>query len=150
MAPTSGCSGAHRISASSRKKLRTYADGSTEMFDVTVVTERAGGKRFTMTGNEGRGREERIGVFTDGNVHIAVSDGMLIHTEHATYQDSDGIVRAPGAVDIARGRMTGTSNGLVYDKKVDQLTLLDRVSVHLAPDAGGDGHDGHLRPERGL
>ena len=37
-------------------KLLTYEDGSTKMLGVTVVTERAGGRTFTIAGQAGRGR----------------------------------------------------------------------------------------------
>ena len=35
--------------------------------------------------------------------------------------------------------MTGSSQGFTYDKRLDQVTLLDRVSLHMAPDGRGDG-----------
>ena len=49
-------------------------------------------------------------------MRLAASDGMTVRTEHATYADSDGIVRAPGPVEFTRGRMSGTGVGMTYDK----------------------------------
>jgi lipopolysaccharide export system protein LptA len=62
------------------------------------------------------------------------SDGMTAITEHATYAESDGTVRAPGPVEFARGRIKGTGIGLTWDKTLDVLTILDQAVVHVAPD----------------
>ena len=47
---------------------------------------------------------------------------MTVRTEHATYTEADGIVRAPGPVEFSRGRMSGSGIGMTYDKNQDVLT----------------------------
>ena len=113
----------------------TYADGSTKLIGVKVITDERGGERtFTVTGKEGKvGQNESI-VELDGDVKLVASDGLTAKTEHATYDDGDGVVRAPGPVEFAHDRMTGTGVGMTYDKNSDVLTILDQAVVHMAPD----------------
>jgi len=120
-------------------KLLTYADGSSKILGVTVVTERDGGRTFTITGREGEIRDRESNVSLTGNVEITSSDGMKIRTEHATYAEGDGIVHAPGPAEFARGRTTGSGVGLTYDKNHDLLTIAERVLVQMAPDGAGSG-----------
>jgi lipopolysaccharide export system protein LptA len=119
--------------------LTSYADGSSKLDAIAVTTTRANGREFKITAKEARvaGGESEF-VFT-GDVRVAVSDGMLIHTERATYVEKTGLVNAPGPVDIARGRMTGSAIGMNYDKTLDVVSLLDHVQLHMASDAHGAG-----------
>ncbi len=142
----------------------TYSDNTTKMFGVRVVTtERGGGRTFTMTGREGKVGQNESTIALDGDVQVAASDGLTLKTEHATYAESDGIVRAPGPVAFAKGRMGGSGVGLVYDKGRDVLTILDQAIVRVAPDEQGGGaadikagsamlarRDNTIRFERGL
>jgi lipopolysaccharide export system protein LptA len=118
----------------------TYNDGSTKMLNVKVVSaEKSGSRTFTMTGQHGQlGQNESV-MTLDGDVRLAASDGLTAQTEHATYTQSDGLVRATGPVAFARARLTGTGIGMTYDKNLDALTILDRAVVRVAPDAEGAG-----------
>ena len=119
--------------------LLTYDDGSTKMQGIKIGKDRADGRHFTMSANEADVSKDQLDFSFAGDVRIAVSDGMLIHTEHATYKKADGMARAPGPVDIARGRMTGSSLGLTYSDKTNELTLVDHVVLHMAASADGTG-----------
>jgi LPS export ABC transporter protein LptC/lipopolysaccharide transport protein LptA len=118
----------------------TFADNSTKMIGVRVVTtEKSGGRTFTVTGREGRlGQNESV-ITLDGDVRLAASDGLTARTEHATYADGDGVVRAAGPVTFARGRLAGTGVGMTYDKNADTLAILDQAIVTFRPDAQGAG-----------
>jgi LPS export ABC transporter protein LptC len=122
------------------EKQATFSDGSTKMINVTVVTaEKSGSRTFTVTGKEGQlGKDESI-IMLDGDVRLAASDGLTAHTEHATYRQNDGIVRAAGPVEFARARLAGRGVGMTYDKNSDALTMLDQAVVRVAPDAQGSG-----------
>jgi LPS export ABC transporter protein LptC len=127
------------VSVAYQKELR-YADGSSKLSGVTIVTdERNGDRTFTITANEGRVAKNEATIALDGSVRAAGSDGMTMATEHATYADSDGTVRAAGPVEFARGLMKGTGVGMTWDKTFDVLTILDQAVVHVAPDAKGAG-----------
>jgi LPS export ABC transporter protein LptC len=118
----------------------TYSDGSTRLMGVTIsADERAGGRSFTVTGKEATVGQNESAILLDGDVRLAASDGMAVHTDHATYSDKDALVRADGPVKFSRGRMTGSGVGMTFDTARDALVLLDRASVHVAPDEQGGG-----------
>ncbi len=132
-----------------------YEDGTSRMLGVTVVTERAGGRTFTMTAPEARAGKNELDIEMSGGVLVSVSDGMVIQTDHATYTDGDGLVRADGPLTFSRGRMTGSGVGMTYNKNADTLTIFDHVDVRMQPDAHGkdaiaitSGTAVFTRPER--
>jgi LPS export ABC transporter protein LptC len=125
------------VRVKSEKQL-TYADGSSKLLGVTIVTdERHGNRTFTITGKEGRVAKNDSTIALDGEVRLVGSDGMRLATEHATYADSDAVVRAPGPVQFTRGRVSATGIGMTWDKTQDVLTILDQAVVQTAPDAKG-------------
>src|SRR5258706_16381991 len=96
--------------------LLQYADGTSRMIGVKVVTERAGGRIFTMTAREGKAGKDEADYDLSGDVHLSVNDGMVVVTDHATYADADGMVRAEGPFTFSRGRMSGAGIGMSYSK----------------------------------
>jgi LPS export ABC transporter protein LptC/lipopolysaccharide transport protein LptA len=117
-----------------------YPNGTSKLMGVTIVTdERSGSRTFTIKGNEGRVGNNDSSIQLDGAVRLEGSDGMTAATEHATYSDTDGVVRAPGPVEFARGRMRGTGVGMTWDKAQDILTILEQAVVHVTPDEKGAG-----------
>jgi lipopolysaccharide transport protein LptA len=72
-------------------------------------------------------------------VKVTASDGLNVLTDHATFDDRDGLVRAPGPVQFSRGRMNGSGTGMTYDKDRDVLAVLQNAVVNIAADEhGGD------------
>lgn len=139
------------------QRLTTYTDGTSRMFGVTVVTERAGGRTFTVTGDEGRSGQKESTLDLTGHVRVVSSDGIDIRTDAASYAEQDGTVRAPGAVSFTQGRTSGHATGFRYDKTADTLALLSDVEMHVAqgatspeappgtPPAGASGQDIKIR-----
>src|SRR5258708_2227879 len=84
------------------EKQLTYADGSTKMLGVKIITDDRNGRSFTVTGKEGHVGRDESAMVLDGDVRLSSSDGMTVKTEHATYTDGDGIVRAEGPVEFTR------------------------------------------------
>ncbi len=122
------------------EKLLTYEDGSTKMLGVTIRTEnRGGGRSFTVTAKQGDIAKNESQIALTGDIRLAANDGFTARTEHATYEDKEGVVRAPGPVEFGRARMSGTGKGLTYDKAADVLTILEDASVRMAPDERGAG-----------
>ncbi len=116
----------------------TYADGSSKLLAVTIITdERNGNRTFTITAKEGLVGKNESSIALDGDVQLAGSDGMTVLTEHATYADGDGTVRAPGPVTFTRGRVRGTGAGMTWEQARDVLTILDQAVVHILPDEKG-------------
>lgn len=145
------------------EKQLTYADGSTKMMGVTIVIDNRGGRTFTVKSKEGRVARGESTIQLDGDVRLAASDGMAARTEHATYSDSDRIVRAPGPVEFIRTRTKASGVGMTYDQDRDVLWILDNAVVQIARDAKGRGaaditagaagfarRDKYVRFERGM
>ncbi len=74
-----------------------------------------------------------------GHVRVKTKDGLELHTESATYDDTTGGVRIPGALTFTRQRMTGQGVGANYDRAQDMLTVLDQAHVTIAPEPDGKG-----------
>ena len=122
------------------QKQLVYADGTSRLQGVTIVTrEKNGSRTFTIAGKEGRLGANQTSIALDGDVRLAGSDGMTAATEHATYVDAEGTVNAPGPAEFARGRMKGTGVGMTWDKNTDVMTILDQAIVHVAADDTGAG-----------
>ena len=75
----------------------------------------------------------------DGDVQLVASDGLTLLTEHATYADADGVVRAPGPGGVLARPHAGSGIGMTYDKDADVLAILDQAVVHVAADDKGEG-----------
>ena len=116
----------------------TYDDGTSKLQGVSIeFDERNGDRTFTITGKEGRLGKASTTMALDGAVKLSGSDGMTVLTEHATYSDTDAVVRAPGPVDVTKGRQHATGVGMTWDKTADLLTILDQAVVHVAPEQAG-------------
>ena len=118
----------------------TYQDGTTKLIGVKVSAEdRGDGRSFVVTGKEGDvGKDESV-VNLSGDVKLVEKDGFTARTVHASYDNRDGLVRAPGPVEFFHGRLSGSGQGMTYDKNTDTLTILDQAVMHMAPDAAGAG-----------
>ena len=119
-------------------RLLSYADGSSKMAGVRVVTERGAGRTFTLTADQAEVADKETNVTAAGHVQVSTNDGLRLETEAATYTEADASVRAPGAVSFTRGATTGRGVGLTYDRRQDVLVLLEQVSVRMAADARGE------------
>jgi LPS export ABC transporter protein LptC len=118
----------------------TYEDGSSKLKGVTVeFGERNGPRTFAIAAKEGRLGKNATTMVLDGAVKLEGSDGMTVLTEHATYAETDAVVRAPGPVEMTRGRIHATGIGMTWDKTADLLTILDKAVVRLAPEPAADG-----------
>jgi LPS export ABC transporter protein LptC len=131
---------AHEDLTVAYEKQLTYKDGSTRLLGVTIVSdERSGRRTFTVTGKEGVVGQNESLITMNGDVRLAASDGLTALTEHATFDQNDEMLRAPGPIEFSRRGLSGSGVGLTYDKKQDVLVILDQASVHIAGDQGTAG-----------
>jgi lipopolysaccharide export system protein LptA len=122
------------------EKELSYADGSSSLANVIITsTNRADGRTFTVTGKDGRKQDNPERYALDGDVKLVASDGLTARTEHATYAAADGTVRAPGAVEFSKNRMSGRGTGMTYDKERDVMTIMAGAVVHIDADEAGAG-----------
>jgi lipopolysaccharide transport protein LptA len=119
----------------------TYEDGSMKLFGLRIIApERgSGGRTFEVNAREGHVGAKESNFSLDGSVELKASDGLKAKTEHATYAESDGIVRTPGPASFTRGRVSGDGTGMTYDKTHDVLWLNADAHVRIGADAKGAG-----------
>jgi LPS export ABC transporter protein LptC len=145
------------------ERARTYDDGTLKAESVTVTIPQRAGKDFTIKGRDATVTDNQSKVTMSGAVHLTASDGLDLRTESASFDNREGLVRAPGAVTFTRGALSGRATGATYDRARDVLWLLDEVRLTIAPDPRGAGaaditagaagfaqRDRYLRFERGV
>ncbi len=115
----------------------TYADGTSRLEGVTITVERDDGRDFVITGRQAEVSETGTQVVITGDVRVRVSDGLVITTEQAAYDDLSGVIEAPAFVEFSRGRLHGSGVGAVYNRTRDWLRLLDQAHVTLGEGSGG-------------
>ena len=107
---TSHVSASREDVAITSKRQSTYQDGTSKLEGVTAVFDEKNGTRtFTISGKEGRLGKGATTMVLDGSVRMEGTDGLVVLTEHASYSETDAVVRAPGAVEVTRGRRSCTS-----------------------------------------
>lgn len=119
----------------------TTADGSTRLAGVTVTSVRDD-RRYVVKGDTALVSDKEADITLEGHVVLTASDGLRITGDRATFNQDDGIVHVPGPVQFSRGRTSGTSVGMTYDKNQDVLILLDQVIVTMAAAAHGARAEG--------
>jgi hypothetical protein len=123
---------------------KSYADGRLVLGGgVTVVLPDRGGRQVTVESRDAEitrppGKEVGTATFT-GGVKLTTSDGIVVTTDNAGYNDEEQMTRIPGALQFRRGRMTGSGVGATYDQNRRVLWLLDQAKVDVAPDKKGQG-----------
>jgi hypothetical protein len=123
---------------------KTYADGRASFGGgVSVVLPDKGGRQITVESQDAQvtqppGKQVGTATFT-GGVKLTTSDGILITTSTASYNDEEQMTRIPGALTFKRGRMTGTAVGATYDQNRRVLWLLEQARVDVVPDQKGNG-----------
>jgi len=122
----------------------TYADNRTKLGGgVTLEIPDKNGRSIKIEAKEAEitrppGKQIGTAVLT-GGVKLTTSDGIVITSPLATYNDDEQIVRIPGALEFQKGRMTGSGVGATFDQVRNVLWLLDRAKVDVAPDKDGGG-----------
>lgn len=137
----------------------TFADGRTVLKQaVATLPDRDGrsaritaGQMEVVTGGDGDA-DLRVVKASDG-VTLLDEGGLEVTSDEASYDETSGMVTVPGAVQFARGRMTGSGVGATYDRGRDVLWLLDRARIDVAGEGASAavhataGSAGLARPE---
>jgi LPS export ABC transporter protein LptC/lipopolysaccharide transport protein LptA len=121
------------------EKLLHYPDGRARLANIKAKIPRRAGRDFVVTGRELETGPNQSDIVIRGDVRVTASDGLQASTGEATYDQDEGLVRAPGPVRFSRGRMQGSGVGMTYDKNRDVLSLLAQAVITTAPDQRGSG-----------
>ena len=116
-------------------KLFTYPDGRQKLEGARVSVPNRGGRDFTVKAREAEVSSGEDRIQMSGAVQLASSDGLTATTDDASYSRSEGILRAPGPSSFKRGRMSGSSLGMTYDKGRDTIAMLDKAVMALEPES---------------
>jgi lipopolysaccharide export system protein LptA len=123
-----------------------YDNGRYELRGINLTLPKKDGRTFTIIAEEGTavtvpesGSTALKTAVLKKNVVLKTDDGLEVKSQEATYNETEGIVRIPGAVEFTRGRMKGSGVGATYDKNRDVLWILDQAHLTVAPDATGGG-----------
>ena len=114
----------------------SYENGATKVIGVRIDVKERQGRDFVITSGEAQAGQGQENLQLTNNVRMQASDGFVLSTEVATFNQIEGIVRTPGPVSFSKGGMTGAGVGMTYDKNTDVLTLLDRSTVKMVDGAG--------------
>ena len=119
-------------------RLLTYPDGRQKLSGARVTVPNRNGRAFKVTANEAEVGPNQDLILMRGAVELTATDGLVAKAGEATYSQNEGVLRAPGPTTFTRGRVSGTSVGMTYDKARDLLWLLDRAVVKMAPEQSGE------------
>jgi lipopolysaccharide transport protein LptA len=119
----------------------TYPDGHSKLTGGVSVTADRNGSPFTVTSREAevamKGSDLQTAHFMH-DVKLKNKD-LEVTADDASYAESDGVVKIPGPVTFARGRMKGSGVGATYDRNREVLWLLDQAHITVAADKAGQG-----------
>ena len=113
-----------------------YDDGSQKMFEVVITVNKPDGRKYVVTADEATAGKDQRERQLAGHVRLKVSDGFEMTTDHASHNQDDSIVRAPGAIAFSKGHMTGSGGNATYDQTRDILTITEQAKVNMSDDKG--------------
>ena len=123
------------------QRQESYESGQTKFYGVRINVDNRGGRNYTITGKEMIIGKDQSSFDVSGDVKLETSDGLTAYGQSASYTDTEKIVKVPGPVKFARGRMTGTGVGFTYDEQRDTIWILDQAVVHFAADGAAPASD---------
>ena len=77
-------------------------------------------------------------LFT-GGVKLTTSDGIIVQSATASYDNAAQLTTIPGALTFSKGRMTGSGVGATYDQTRSVLWILGDAKIDVAADKDGSG-----------
>lgn len=114
----------------------SYENGVTRLIGVRIDVKEKQGRDFVITSGEAYAGERQEDLQLSERVRMAASDGFVLETATATFNQTEGIVRTPGPVSFSKGGMSGGGLGMTYDKNTDVLTVLEQAHVRMVDEAG--------------
>ena len=116
-----------------------YADGRMKLAgNVRITVPPRGGRALQIKGREAEIGPNQENLVMRGAVGMTSSDGLKANAEEASFNQKEGILRAPGPFSFTRGGLTGTSVGMAYDQNRDIITFLDHAILKQLPQKPGE------------
>ena len=117
----------------------TYPDGSIRFVGGVelTVSEQENRDGFTVTGAEASVNEAQSAFEVVGGVQLTSSDGLVAHTDTATYahqQNQVAMHDASGPTTLSRSGLEASGGAVTYDRSRRLITLRDAAAVRLVSD----------------
>ena len=113
----------------------SYDDGSAKHLNVEITVHRDG-RVFVISAKEALAGAKQVELQLSGGVKLSASDGFELETDHGTFNQKEGIARAPDRITFKKGRMSGSGVNATYDQKGDVLNIKEQSKVILTDDSG--------------
>ena len=117
----------------------TYPDGRHVMKEAELTLPDRDGRTLVITGGEmevtmpQKGDDPIETAKMTKGVRLQASDGLVVTSDKADFDQRTGVLSVPGPVQFTRGRLSGSGVGATYDKNRDVLWLLDQATMKMAP-----------------
>ena len=126
-------------------KQVTFREGRTALEGVKITLRDKDGKPVIVNADRAEAvvpatgvADLRVGKLT-GNVILRTEGGIEVRSAEATYDEKDGVLHIPGAVEFTKGRLKGSGVGATYHNDSEVLWINSQAQVHVSPDAAGGG-----------
>ena len=120
-------------------RLLSFPDGASRMQGLRIVSTRVDGRIVTIHAHEGRASADDANVELTGEVRLQGSDGTTMEGAQAVYAKADRRIRVPDHATFAGGAVEAAGDDVTYDEARDALRIGHLASVHVHPDAQGQG-----------
>src|SRR5262245_28397183 len=114
----------------------TYEGGATKLLGVKITVRHRGGRDYVVTGREAQAGENQKELQLTGGVELKASDGFIVRTDTAAFNQDTGLMTAPGGVTFGRDRLSAAGTGMSYDKNADVLSLAAQSHVTFRDEEG--------------
>ena len=115
-----------------------YEDGRQKLTGVRVFVPQRDGRDFRLRGNEGEIGPNQEHIVLRGAIEWTTTDGLVAQTEEASFNQKEGVLRAPRHFYFRRNRLSGTSTGMTYDQNRDVIWFLASAAMKMAPQTTDD------------
>jgi lipopolysaccharide export system protein LptA len=123
----------------------TYPDGRLKLKNAELTLPDRGGRTLQISAVDMEttppaGKPTELAtVKATTNVRMTTSDGLVITTDAADFDQASGMIRTPGQVQFSRQRLKGSGLGATYDQGREVLWLLKDARISIVADAEGQG-----------
>jgi lipopolysaccharide export system protein LptA len=133
------------VSSVKFKRHLTFEGGKSKFVGVVLELKDRNGEPVLVSADEmevtspADKPKEMSSGYLKQNVRLETKGGLVVTSAEATYDGREELLKIPGAVEFARGRMKGSGVGATYDRGRDVFWILDQAKVRVEPDAAGAG-----------
>ncbi len=136
--------GGERQSTAEYSSARQYDDGRAGWTDFRLVMADGTDVRADLAETVGKASTDDLpnDLVLKGHVNFKTSESMLVTAEQIHWTNATGQATIPGPVTFARGRMSGTGTGAIYERDTGVFRVL--ADAHMITAAAPGETSGHV------